>query len=365
MNLTPEQIEVLQSIANAYEEGHRSEFILYRTHDGSSVLFKDNHQVPTDADILDFKRLATEGLIDFDMSGREPTGKITARGLAVFSNANNTDKEPGGDPRSVFVVHGQDEKIRESMFIFLRAIGLNPIEWNQAVKFTGEASPYVGTVLDVAFQRASAIVVIFTPDEEVLLRKELRRESAAPGPSPEFQARPNVLFEAGMAMGRCLQRTILVEVGKLRPFSDIGGRHVVRFDGNAKVRKELAQRLETAGCPVDITGTDWLSAGDFEIALPDTTIAKTEIGRRTEIDRNDALNRIESWMNHRPYQDSSKEISFSDVDEELNLPDGTARELLPGIAEDLGYKEKRKGSETILLTKETVMHGSRHNSRWG
>jgi Predicted nucleotide-binding protein containing TIR-like domain len=155
--------------------------------------------------------------------------------------------------RKVFVVHGRNREARAAMFTFLRAIGLGPIEWSEAVRLTGEASPYIGHVLDAAFSAAQAIVVLLTPDDETI---------------PLAQARPNVLFEAGMAMGRDPKRTVLVELGQLRPFSDVVGRHAVRMNGSAERRKELAQRLETAGCAVNLTGEDWLSAGDFTAPPP-------------------------------------------------------------------------------------------------
>lgn len=82
------------------------------------------------------------------------------------------------------------------------------------------------------------------------------------------QARPNVLFEAGMAMGGYENRTVLVELGQpLRPFSDIGGRHTVRLDDSTVCRQVLAQRLEAAGCKVDVTGTSWHTAGRFGDAV--------------------------------------------------------------------------------------------------
>ena len=74
-------------------------------------------------------------------------------------------------------------------------------------------------------------------------------------------------FEAGMAMGRNEDRTILVELGTLRPFSDIAGRHVIRLDNTTQRRQELAQRLQAAGCPINLNGTDWHKTGDFEAAL--------------------------------------------------------------------------------------------------
>jgi predicted nucleotide-binding protein len=167
------------------------------------------------------------------------------------------------DPHRVFVVHGRNSKARDSMFAFLRALGLQPIEWSQAIAMTAQGSPYIGTVLDTAFSAAQAIVVLFTPDEMAYLRPEYSDSADDPESTPLAQARPNVLFEAGMAIGRDAKRTVLVELGRVRPFSDLMGRHAVRLDGTSKARIELAQRLETAGCAVDRSGTDWLTAGDF------------------------------------------------------------------------------------------------------
>jgi hypothetical protein len=62
-------------------------------------------------------------------------------------------------------------------------------------------------------------------------------------------------------------RTVLVELGTCRPFSDIGGRHLLRLNNSTQRRQELADRLKTAGAAVSMSGTDWHSAGDFP--LPD------------------------------------------------------------------------------------------------
>jgi len=181
---------------------------------------------------------------------------------ADASPASGANPVAAPDPSRVFVVHGRNTAARDAMFAFLQALGLRPIEWSQAVGFTGKGSPYIGEVLDAAFSEATAIVVLMTPDEIAYLRTELATDDD-PESKPAAQARPNVLFEAGMAMGRDSFRTILVELGDLRPFSDIGGRHAVRLDDSAPRRKELAQRLQTAGCPVDMSGDSWLSAGDL------------------------------------------------------------------------------------------------------
>ena len=172
------------------------------------------------------------------------------------------------DSRNVFVVHGRNAAARDALFEFLRSIDLRPLEWSEAVQITGKTSPYIGDVLDAAFSRAHAVVVLLTPDDEAHLRREYWTPSDPPHETePTGQARPNVLFEAGMAMGRNQDRTILVELGVLRPFSDVAGRHAIRLDNSSQRRQELAQRLKSAGCPVNLDGTDWHSAGEFSLGV--------------------------------------------------------------------------------------------------
>ena len=162
------------------------------------------------------------------------------------------------DPRVVFVVHGRNEAVRKSMFDFLRAIGLKPLEWSQALSATEEGTPYVGQALDTAFSRAQAVVVLMTPDDEARLKEEFLTEGDADHERRlTGQARPNVLFEAGMAMGRDAKRTVLVEVGNLRPFSDVAGRHILRLNNSSERRQDLADRLKNTGCAVDLSGRDW------------------------------------------------------------------------------------------------------------
>ncbi|MFA5803907.1 MAG: nucleotide-binding protein [Melioribacteraceae bacterium] len=165
---------------------------------------------------------------------------------------------------TVFVVHGRNEFARKAIFEFLRAVGLRPIEWNQAIKMTGQPSPYVGDILETVFREAVAVVILLTPDDEARLRKSLRRPKDPPFEKVlTGQARPNVIFEAGMAFGRNPNSTLIVELGNLRPFSDIAGRHVVHLSNQATSRQEFATKLANAGCNVDTSGSDWLTAGDF------------------------------------------------------------------------------------------------------
>lgn len=167
-------------------------------------------------------------------------------------------------PRTVFVVHGRDEAIRNAMFAFLRSLDLEPMEWSAAVRVTRTASPFNGEVLEKAFEVAQAVLVILTPDDLGKLRP--RFITSSDGPSEQCltgQPRLNVIFEAGMAFGRHPKRTILVEIGVCRPISDLAGRNTVRFDGSVRKRKELINRLAIAGCRVNDKGVDWTEAGMF------------------------------------------------------------------------------------------------------
>jgi predicted nucleotide-binding protein len=184
--------------------------------------------------------------------------ELSQRKTAVVTDSDKLTK--------VFVVHGRNEKIRAAMFQFLRSIGLAPLEWNEIIKLTQNAAPFIGEMLDVGFKNAQAVVVLLTPDDEAKLRDEFivphdppYERSSAP------QARPNVLFEAGLAFGFHPTRTVLVQFGEIRPFSDLAGRHIIRMDGSAAKRHDLAHRLKNAGCLINIDRSDWLSAGDFSI----------------------------------------------------------------------------------------------------
>jgi predicted nucleotide-binding protein len=79
-----------------------------------------------------------------------------------------------------------------------------------------------------------------------------------------MQARPNVFYELGLAMMACPERTIVVEVGDMRPAGDLAGMNVVRFTGSGPSIKKVLDRLAQAGCPVDLSGTDWMDQYRFE-----------------------------------------------------------------------------------------------------
>jgi predicted nucleotide-binding protein len=162
--------------------------------------------------------------------------------------------------KAVMVIYGHDSQAKDALFDWLRAIGLQPREWNQLVTATGAASPYIGQVLDQAFRQAQAVIALFTPDERVL------SAAASPQDSREWrlQARPNVLIEAGMALVTHPARTVLALLGSQELPTDLAGRHYIRLSPTDPAPlHDLANRLHQAGCETDTTGNDWLKPHRF------------------------------------------------------------------------------------------------------
>lgn len=213
----------------------------------------------TDA-MFDYEDLAQAWKHELAQRPKPGATQVPAPAKVLSEPEASTEKR-----KKVFVIHGRDERLRAGVFAFLRALHLDPLEWNNLIQLTNQPSPYIGEILDAAFSEAQAVVVLLSPDDEARLREDLL---LADDPAGERaltgQARPNVLFEAGMAFGSHSNRTVLVQFGEVRPFSDVAGRHIVRMDDSVKKRQEFAVKLKTAGCPVNTDGDDWHTEGDLK-----------------------------------------------------------------------------------------------------
>jgi predicted nucleotide-binding protein len=167
-----------------------------------------------------------------------------------------------GVARNVFVIYGRDELLRLELFALLRALGLNPMEFEEVATLTGDTSPTNWEIVNTGFAHAQACVVLFSPDEAVKLRKSLR--SSEDTDLVEFQPRPNVLLEAGMALATHPKQTIIVRIGRVRSISDLDGKQYVNLTGSSESRNKLRSKLTIAGCEVKSHGDDWLKVGNFK-----------------------------------------------------------------------------------------------------
>jgi len=178
----------------------------------------------------------------------------------VGMNSNSMNR------KKVFIIHGRNLDLLNSMLDLLRAIGLDPVEWSCAIKLTGKSTPTIQEIVSAAFQHAQAIIVLLSGDDVVKLRSSfVQPHDGVDDKEITVQARPNVLFEAGMALAGNEGRTVLVQVGKLRKFSDIDGLHITHLDNSAQQKLELVNKLKNAWCDVpDLTENQrWLTIGNF------------------------------------------------------------------------------------------------------
>lgn len=191
--------------------------------------------------------------------GEQPDAvERTAKSAVAVSAIDAT-----GDMKSVFLIAGRDNEAAAALKSFLRALGLRVVEWEHAVARSGLPNPYVGDVVEIGLKMASAALVLLTPDDLVELRQDLLRDDDGPYEHALYgQGRPNVYYEAGFADAIGRERTVIVELGEVKPFSDVSGRNAVRYDGSAAKRNALAERLEAAGLAPDKHGSDWLTVGD-------------------------------------------------------------------------------------------------------
>lgn len=257
----------------------------------SEFLPRDLAAIRFGADVgLTINRFANTNELAQLRNAGSPVSPPTVLETTATDNAKTRPNKRNGKPpkvntpNAVFVIYGRDATARHAMFAFLRSIGIKPIEWTSALAFTKKAAPYIGEILAAAFAKARAIVVLMTPDDLAQLRSDLLHPSDKPYERVlTGQARPNVLFEAGMAFATHPGQTVLVQLGNIREFSDVAGRHVVRLSNDFAQRQELATKLRNAGCDVDTSGTDWVKVGDFvdpQVRTP------TSVRRRRHVNKN-------------------------------------------------------------------------------
>jgi predicted nucleotide-binding protein len=202
--------------------------------------------------------------------------RLSERGI-LFCETNHLDSPPQGeattmpaaspDPKKVFIIHGRNTAARTAVEHFVKALGLEPIDFDQ---LSGDAggSAFVGDIVRAGLEQAMGLIALFTPEEFASLRPDHRGEHEKPEDLQRWQARPNVIFEAGMAYGMARERTVLVTMGaEVALFSDVAGVHVVRLRNSVESRKKLRQKLIGMKCAVDLRNDAWTDparSGDFD-----------------------------------------------------------------------------------------------------
>jgi hypothetical protein len=225
-------------------------------------------QIDSDRDYLQIQLDRTRSVREYvtEELGQAPR-RSTESGQVVTlpDHRNDIPNDLPDALRRVFVVYGRDGALATSFFDLLYAVGLEPLEWERLVRPMGTVAPYLGEVVRNAPRLAQATLVLLSPDDVVELHPDLHQENDHPYERARSgQARPNVLFELGLAFMAYPERTIIIEVGQMRPIADLAGLNTIKFDGSAVAVKKVIDRLDLAGCPVRTSGaTSWLDPGRF------------------------------------------------------------------------------------------------------
>lgn len=138
----------------------------------------------------------------------------------------------------VFIVHGHDAEVRESVARFLERIGLQAIILHEQANQGRTVIEKVEANGDVGFA-----VVLLTPDDI----------GCAKGGEPEPRARQNVLLELGYFIGRLgRSRVCALKRGELEIPSDFAGIVWESMDSGSGWKLSLARELKAAGHQVDL-----------------------------------------------------------------------------------------------------------------
>lgn len=167
----------------------------------------------------------------------------------TFDSGQRAEMAP--DRKKVFLVYGRDQNAFQKVMQLLNQYDLQVVEWEDAIAETKVPNPYIGDIVKAGMRLAQAFVVILSPDDDAKLKRVFHYQESKGSPEKRLmgQPRPNVLYEAGFAMGIEESRTILIEVGTIRRITDIDGRHLVRTSNN-KWCYQLFRRLRIAGCDI-------------------------------------------------------------------------------------------------------------------
>jgi predicted nucleotide-binding protein len=171
--------------------------------------------------------------------------------MEYWSDSPNTPALPQGKPATnkVFIVHGHDAGMKETVARFLQCLKLEPVILHEQPnegktiieKFEKHSDVAFAVVLlsgdDIGGRRGDAVFVIADAERRLNLRA---------------RARQNVILELGFFFGRLGRERVcpLVKAGVEIP-SDYDGVVYVPFDDAGAWKQELFRELKAAGFNID------------------------------------------------------------------------------------------------------------------
>lgn len=145
------------------------------------------------------------------------------------------------DIKTVFIVHGQDDGLKETVARFIEKLELKAIILHE--------QPNKGATLIEKLERESKVgfaVILLNPDDVAYSKSEPNKK--------EERARQNVIFELGFFIGKFgRSRVCTLYIDNTTLPTDYLGSGYISFDKNGDWRQLLARELKAAGLDFDST----------------------------------------------------------------------------------------------------------------
>ncbi|WP_410507215.1 nucleotide-binding protein [Methanosarcina hadiensis] len=145
----------------------------------------------------------------------------------------------------VFVVHGHDNEMKETVARVLKNVGLEPIILHEQV----DKGRTIIEKFEECSDNVSFAVVLLSPDD-MGFKKDQQPESA------NYRARQNVILELGYFLGKLGRENVCALLNAKENFefpSDIFGKLYIPYDSNSGWKLALAKELDSAGYDIDYT----------------------------------------------------------------------------------------------------------------
>lgn len=156
---------------------------------------------------------------------------------STLISQNNTGQSI--NKRNVFIVHGHDNELKETVARFLEKIRLNPIILHE--------QPNEGNTIIEKFERHSNVgfaVVLMSPDDLGNSKDKIDELNN--------RARQNVIFELGYFFGKLGRQNVCALIkGNIERPTDYDGIIYIGFDNSNGWKMLLAKELKNAGLDFD------------------------------------------------------------------------------------------------------------------
>ena len=143
--------------------------------------------------------------------------------------------------KKVFIVHGHDDLLKESVARLVEKIGLEAVILHEQPK---GGKTIIGKLEELA-DRVGYAIILYTPCDE-------GREKGSEDSKP--RARQNVVFEHGLFIGKLgSERVCVLRKGEVeKPSDDQGILYIEVKDGSNDWKYQVAKELKKAGYDVDL-----------------------------------------------------------------------------------------------------------------